>query len=1400
MKETSAKLLCAALAVMTAGLSACSPSLFFGNDRDNALLEAPGYRKINAACARIELSSPTLDVPTLQSLVKCFNAHGAMDAIEQLVEKAPREHVEAIVQASNKYLMGDARTLFELERTHQTLRQRGTLDESLRQLGRILENEEFVSSGLALLKDEYEAGVRSNGKLLRAFELLSQKLEPATLATALDAALTLAESRSFTELQTRFRGESPRGRSLEEIARGLQAYLNQAGDPGHPDLGKSLMRAVAEDGLLEILDEVVGGTPEEFRVRIPRAAAFLKASLAEDARLLDSMTSLFHYLHKEPIACLGGAKAVQDGVLHVIRELSEHSDGDFAGYLLRENLLTLSAMSPFCTYPQELARHYPAMIELAETSAMEPAGELLRAFYRAQKPAPGGGTRRPLIDLLVALLADTGSGPGRNPLGLPEDRGGIKLVLPALAELNDREAWEGLILVAALLPVESRAPLKELIAYLAAPRAELDGQSVYDILADAVSHASPKHLYGFLYSLRRFTESDEPLLGPSLRSLRESFHANDAHPLIRIVQGMLADATKNREFFDAVFAISETREFRDTVKLLSGMAKDGRLRDLIESVTVLYRRFAETGRHPITEGSAPAFVPKRRHDLTVAELVAFPLVRRPPAEGTQACRKLDLDFPLDQYARPGHDDQISHLLSCLNAGGRHQDAVDAVEFLRGQRTEDGRSFLAFQIDLLKGLNLARAQLGFLADRFMEAFDDGRLDRLLDAVPFWFSRTVPGGDAAPGTVVEPLLEALRPLGGAEARAALGRLGGFGAQALRRDDFPRILETLDEALRAEPEPGASVPRVAFDRARIAAAVRKNECRSSGVEERVDEIIDEFLSGASTWDTVGGKPRRGWDWKEFRAGVDEALEKMGRRHNAGGGRHAHEAMLSILRYFSLPDALDEAKDKNRFQHYHASSLLRYLRDRAVDYRPITYYYPGDKAPRVRLVNSLDRLELVLLDADFVAPVLGQNYGIKFLMDIAEAWGDEPYEIWPEEIKQKQARGEAIKTLADVVADIESTQANFEKLVGFPKTRECGKAGGGFSLAFFDEFKPHIYNIRQVLPIMAQERDNGGLRVLRDLFFEVHNSTPEKKRVSKSPDNHLTIVMKLVRMGVFRNLGRAAMRVSSDDPAALALMNGLVQASVVPETSQVMDALLVRDRKRELAWKLIEPVFRILDRGDAGELESLRQLAVHLGANLSGLGIAGPMMKTVNAVVEREGAFLGRNADILESALTSRVLARAAQALHEAADSPGKQGFAELARDALSDPARGLDAIGLLRTVMDDSRAAAAWSLFVERARGVTELPEYRRLRTGELLRELLEFLEERSAEPVRIETSRRLRLFLSERLENRDFEQFLALAAREPEGVRQVLGALSRAIESGELREFLALARRSLSPSRN
>lgn len=468
-------------------------------------------------------------------------------------------------------------------------------------------------------------------------------------------------------------------------------------------------------------------------------------------------------------------------------------------------------------------------------------------------------------------------------------------------------------------------------------------------------------------------------------------------------------------------------------------------------------------------------------------------------------------------------------MDCLNSANDQGHAVGAVEFLRRARNEQNQDSFSFQINLLKSLGLSGPQMGWFTDRMIQAYDDGSLDQLIRAIPLFASHGVHAPSEpfwASGPVLQPLMLALTPwVTPADVRASLRQLSAFGAQILPRDATPRAMRYMDRLLeqsdptRSNLGPESRVESLP-DTAHLVRWLKARECERfpKNMPEadwiaRANEVKRETYEAKNGWEIVGGKPRSSWSIPEFRKWVDPILAIFNDAESQQEKRPILRATLNFLKYFTLAPGASPTETK----HYRPDALRDFFQRRATDLQPVSMYYKNkkgefEKQPRVRLMNSLDRLDAVLMNVDFMAPwPVSKNLGLEFLAEMGDAWGDEDPSIWAKEIREKYLdHGKKPMTLKQAVDDIVHRASPMENLaflkniLGFPSTANCPKfsdvpeivvgATGGLPwyLKDFTVMRPYLYNIEQVVGVLYENLPDtthpsrGGLKILRDLFFD--------------------------------------------------------------------------------------------------------------------------------------------------------------------------------------------------------------------------------------------------------------------------------------------------------------------------
>lgn len=158
--------------------------------------------------------------------------------------------------------------------------------------------------------------------------------------------------------------------------------------------------------------------------------------------------------------------------------------------------------------------------------------------------------------------------------------------------------------------------------------------------------------------------------------------------------------------------------------------------------------------------------------------------------------------------------------------------------------------------------------------------------------------------------------------------------------------------------------------------------------------------------------------------------------------------------------------------------------------------------------------------------------------------------------------------------------------------------------------------------------------------------------------------------------------------------------------------------------------------------------------------------------------------------------------RSLFEDPDTERKAALGGVLADFLSDSKHGLDGAAILQAVDDSATARQGWDFFSDRLTALTATSDYKALQMTDVLRQALNFLEQRAAnsDPAADPqgAARVVLSFLADRLEQGDFDQYLLLGAGNPNGFYQVLQTLSHSIDDGDLMAFFQEARDALPPA--
>jgi hypothetical protein len=176
-------------------------------------------------------------------------------------------------------------------------------------------------------------------------------------------------------------------------------------------------------------------------------------------------------------------------------------------------------------------------------------------------------------------------------------------------------------------------------------------------------------------------------------------------------------------------------------------------------------------------------------------------------------------------------------------------------------------------------------------------------------------------------------------------------------------------------------------------------------------------------------------------------------------------------------------------------AEELLAFLHDNSSNAELVSTYSFEQKDLEVRLLTGLEQLEFLLNSANFKLPTY-ENFAQKFIGDVALAWGDEPRERWPDEIKRLYPNGRP-PTLDEVISNLRNFLTKYERLAGLPKVKNCDSSVAEelptdpvvkfqpLAFAVPSWVKGRLFNIHQTLPFIEKNRTTG-MRIVREVAFQ--------------------------------------------------------------------------------------------------------------------------------------------------------------------------------------------------------------------------------------------------------------------------------------------------------------------------
>jgi len=1400
--------------------SACSPGSLFDNGKDQQVLRTPSYRQINRSCTNLNLSAPTLTTDEARTVLKCFNAYGALDPLQKLVDKMSDDQLGSFVQVANVYLLKNPSLLYELEQNFYSQRSDGSLKTSMEAFSTLLQKPEFIS-GLLQLFDAQSP--ESKTKVLGIIQSVGAKLDPQTIDEAFTTTLTLTSSKAYRSLETNLHSSQNPQHSLQDLTDIGFSILKDSQVPGNYSLIDDINQLTKSGDFGMAMDRLFGTDEATIRTNTPTFGALFPVLSQNDGEYFRAAGGCVREL-RNGLHCFDNTQIGLDPMMDVFEEIANGPVGQGGNYLQQTHLLRLAILQPLCTYSPTVIMDYPAVQRMAGTTAMQAIENIVRLAYNDKKD----NGSRPIAESIRRFLMDPKTAE----------------LTPLMDEFARRDGWQDFMLFLAQPSGNDRTRFANTLAFFADPNPTLNGESVKDSLADVVLEAGPSKAYGFLSQISATLDQDTDWLNPILTQFQISLDQSGAHPYLDFLRSLMTDAPKNAPLFQTLFAISSQPEFNPTIQLFSTLAKDGRLTEILADVVVLMHGHAQEGIHPLPPiNSASRIASPRRHNLSSSDLAAPQSQTQLP---TSACAQVNIG--------QSPDTQWHLIADCIAAQGGYADLKTSVNFLSSQKTDTGETELQLISDQVRdlGRDLNHDTYQSLSDWLVSSLNNGDLNRILSGASETIHRKI----------IRPLFDFAQPfVANAKAKSDLKGLENYVAQILRSPSFPTFLTEIDHVSTLKPEPSSHYAKpttlpgeAVVDSTRIKRWVENKECENNpDPSERETQILRDYEEGVTPSDQVDQQPKFSWSLEELKTFADPFLAKIADPSQSVSTHTIKDGLLGFLHYFSLTPK----QKPNALQHETSDYLEQWFYDRATDQKLITYYYlgdPPDAKPHVRLVSSLDRLEFILSNADFDASValehvgihLGVNLGKYSMTQLADSWGDEPREMWPEEIKAKY-RSTNPPTLEQTIDHIMGMLEWMKDAVGYPTLPHCEQqtnpedseavqqeelnthpatcqssayAGSGFPLlpgclhmpdtAAFDlrNDKRRLYNLAQVASVLRDNLPNsaspqaGGLKVLRDLFYQLHYSTPVESRGQlEGMKNNLSLIRFFVDSGITRQLSFELRRYQRNDPALRDAVGALVAAGNTPEASGLFNRLLVQDSSRTLIWQIAEKLYPYMGNSIAeGKVRKdslyFKQSVFEGLALLQRWSLVEPALKAVNQILdEAQGSVQTQIEDLIELVSNTDV-SHLLAGLSQDKNSPGKKSVRAVTTDFLSHPELISNALGVLKAIDSNPNSRESIKTIETRWDEFRQSAEYRSLQLGELKTELADYFEEGPGMSAKqVEAARALRVYLAQRLENGDVDDILRSFASSPERSEQTFETLAHYIDSGSITDFFAFVRLSV-----
>lgn len=519
---------------------------------------------------------------------------------------------------------------------------------------------------------------------------------------------------------------------------------------------------------------------------------------------------------------------------------------------------------------------------------------------------------------------------------------------------------------------------------------------------------------------------------------------------------------------------------------------------------------------------------------------------------------------------------------------------------------------------------------------------GEIKKIARTLRTW----IQGGDGTSSGDRLPVLEPLFELSGRVldlAGESIGKFESFLASELKDDAFPRRLQTLDELAgklakvlerrEALVRAGAShryfTPKLMDE---VQRAVDRFECDLTPEQRkaRVQEVVEDAKSNRSV--ATPYATLKELEFGFLRPYLQVISRKLSDPAQNRSNYSALKAHLKFFRRFRMESPRRAIiADPEVTPLYPPELFLKWIQDRSSDFQPVAIvphgclvrsvnahgrleckkYYTAPR-PKVFLYNTMNRFDSVLHQVSFDTPALpfrpAKNLGLEFSYEVAHAWGDQDPENWPEEVKSPVSMADAVKNIVDRPTKLENLDF-LASFIGYPKkfpacfgfdplwpSARLDFLAGWIPKADLPAFKARLFNLRGTTALRGLKEvlseqafrgvDNSpaGLEILRDLFWEIYQSTPDPIRQASNLSslgeaNNLSLVPMTVELGMLTQLARFVQPFEKGDEVLTDFVVALVDYLGAPEFERLINELFRQEDGSSQLSNLVLRVIAVLD-----------------------------------------------------------------------------------------------------------------------------------------------------------------------------------------------------------------------------